>query len=69
MKGISKFLSGEHGAITVDWVVLTAALVGLGLVTVFNLTGGVQHVDTETGNALRGVEVYSANQEQASESD
>ncbi|WP_386679895.1 hypothetical protein [Loktanella sp. R86503] len=27
-----KFVSAEDGAITVDWVVLTAATVGLGLI-------------------------------------
>ena len=28
---ITKFVKSEDGAVTVDWVVLTAALVGLGL--------------------------------------
>jgi Flp pilus assembly pilin Flp len=29
---INNFLRSEDGAVTVDWVVLTAAIVGLGLV-------------------------------------
>jgi Flp pilus assembly pilin Flp len=33
---LKQFLSDETGAVTVDWVVLTAAVVGLGIV-VFNL--------------------------------
>lgn len=35
------FLSSESGAVTVDWVVLTAALVGLGLATMSVVSGGV----------------------------
>jgi len=35
------FLSDESGAVTVDWVVLTAALVGLGLATTAVVTSGV----------------------------
>lgn len=35
MTKISAFLNDETGAVTVDWVVLTAAIVGLGLL-VFN---------------------------------
>lgn len=32
MERISKFLRKEDGAITVDWVVLSAAIIGLGMV-------------------------------------
>jgi Flp pilus assembly pilin Flp len=32
MTKFSAFLNDETGAVTVDWVVLTAAVVGLGLV-------------------------------------
>lgn len=35
MTNFSAFLKDESGAVTVDWVVLTAAVVGLGLL-VFN---------------------------------
>ena len=35
MTKISAFLKDEAGAVTVDWVVLTAAVVGLGLL-IFN---------------------------------
>lgn len=31
MKRITQFLSHEDGAITVDWVVLSAAILGLGM--------------------------------------
>jgi len=34
------FLKDESGAVTVDWVVLTAAIVGLGLAVLTSVTGG-----------------------------
>lgn len=34
------FLKGESGAITVDWVVLTAALIGLGLAVITTVSNG-----------------------------
>ena len=38
MQNVDKFLSDESGAITVDWVVLTAAILGVmfGALTVFH---------------------------------
>ena len=36
---IKNFRNDESGAVTVDWVVLTAAIVGLGVV-VMNVVGG-----------------------------
>jgi Flp pilus assembly pilin Flp len=35
---VARFAMDENGAVTVDWVVLTAALVGLGL-AVINVVG------------------------------
>lgn len=34
------FLRDESGAVTVDWVVLTAALVGLGVAVLTTVSGG-----------------------------
>lgn len=36
------FASDESGAVTVDWVVLTAAIVGLGLVVMTTVGGAVK---------------------------
>ena len=44
---IQNFISNESGAVTVDWVVLTAALVGLGLAVMAVVSGGVE---TMSGN-------------------
>lgn len=55
MTKFSAFLKDEAGAVTVDWVVLTAAVVGLGLLifsyvrpAVSNLAGAI---GTELGKA------------------
>ena len=55
MTKFSAFLKDEAGAVTVDWVVLTAAIVGLGLL-VFNfvrpsVSNLAQAIGTELGNA------------------
>ena len=36
------FTKDESGAVTVDWVVLTAAIVGLGMVVVTSVGGGIE---------------------------
>jgi Flp pilus assembly pilin Flp len=35
------FANDEAGAVTVDWVVLTAAIVGLGIIVMTSVGGGV----------------------------
>lgn len=35
------FARDEDGAVTVDWVVLTAAIVGLGIAVITSVSGGV----------------------------
>ena len=37
---IKTFLSDESGAVTVDWVVLTAAIVGLGIAVLTSVGNG-----------------------------
>ena len=39
---IENFRNDESGAVTVDWVVLTAAIVGLGIAVVATVRGGAQ---------------------------
>ncbi|PWJ15025.1 Flp family type IVb pilin [Jannaschia seohaensis] len=47
---IKNFLKDESGAVTVDWVVLTAALVGLGLAVMAVISSGLENLsgDIET---------------------
>lgn len=48
---IKTFYADEDGAVTVDWVVLTAAVVGLGIAGVFAVSKGVDDLagKIETG--------------------
>lgn len=52
IKFIKKFRKDEEGAVTVDWVVLTAAVVGLGVAGVSTVSGGV---NTLAGSISSGV--------------
>ena len=38
MTYIAKFFESEDGAVTVDWVVLTAAIVGMGVAVIATVT-------------------------------
>jgi Flp pilus assembly pilin Flp len=49
---IETFLSDESGAVTVDWVVLTAAIVGLGLAVMSVVSGGVEDLSGDITTAL-----------------
>ncbi len=40
MKMFNAFLNDESGAVTVDWVVLTAAIVGLGIAVLTSVGNG-----------------------------
>jgi Flp pilus assembly pilin Flp len=55
MTKFSAFLKDESGAVTVDWVVLTAAVVGLGLLIFSWVRPAVSNlaeaINTELGNA------------------
>lgn len=39
---LKNFKNDEDGAVTVDWVVLTAAIVGLGIAVLASVSGGTQ---------------------------
>ena len=51
MNFFNKFRRDEDGAVTVDWVVLTAAIVGLGIAILATVSNGVGDlagaIDTE----------------------
>ena len=55
------FANDEAGAVTVDWVVLTAAIVGLGIVVMKTVGGGVETLSTNVKTAVAGQTVgYTA---------
>ena len=41
------FKNDESGAVTVDWVVLTAAIVGLGMVVMTTVGGGIDSLSAD----------------------
>lgn len=47
------FITSESGAVTVDWVVLTAALVGLGLATMGVVSSGVEDTSGDIDTQLK----------------
>ena len=52
MLNFVEFLKSEDGAVTVDWVVLTAAIIGLGLVVIGSVAGGATDVSDSLGATL-----------------
>lgn len=53
--GFKKFAADKDGAVTVDWVVLTAAIVGIAIAVISTIKGGVDATATEISNALTAV--------------
>ena len=53
---IQNFARDEDGAVTVDWVVLTAAIVGLGIAVLTSVKGGAETmangIEAELGTAV-----------------
>lgn len=47
-----KFHNEEDGAVTVDWVVLTAAVVGLGILALTTIRGGVTTLSNKIDSYL-----------------
>ena len=54
---IKNFASDESGAVTVDWVVLTAAIVGLGLAVMIVVSRGLENLsgDIDTQLSAQGI--------------
>lgn len=53
----AQFLVSEDGAVTVDWVVLTAALVGLGLAVMAVVSGGTEDLSSDIDGQLLAQEI------------
>ncbi len=52
MKFIKNFRKDEDGAVTVDWVVLTAAVVGLAVAAYSTISGGADDLTADTASYL-----------------
>ncbi len=57
---IKSFRNDEDGAVTVDWVVLTAAIVGLGIAVLAAVSGGVEDLSTDISNQLLSQEITTS---------
>lgn len=54
---IKKFHNEEDGAVTVDWVVLTAAVVGLGVVALVAVRSGTISLTDRINTYLQSVSI------------
>ncbi|KIC51170.1 hypothetical protein [Tateyamaria sp. ANG-S1] len=57
IKFIKNFRKDEDGAVTVDWVVLTAAVVGLAIAAYTSIESGATGLTTSIDGYLNGGEV------------
>ncbi len=51
-KFLNAFVKDEDGAVTVDWVVLTAAIVGIALAIVATVSSGLNNAANNIANAI-----------------
>lgn len=54
---LANFIKAEDGAVTVDWVVLTAAIVGMGIAVITTVSKGALDHSTGLGAHLESQEV------------
>ena len=57
---IKNFLECESGAVTVDWVVLTAAIVGLGVIVITTVANGALDHTSGLNSHLEGADVTTS---------
>ncbi len=56
MTEFAEFLSDDAGAVTIDWVALTAGILLLGILVVYSIfNNGVQSLVTNVNSTLEGI--------------
>ncbi|MES0825986.1 Flp family type IVb pilin [Ruegeria sp. SCP11] len=60
IKFIKNFRKDEDGAVTVDWVVLTAAIVGLAAVAYTQIGNGTESIANAVGSTLSSASVATS---------
>ncbi len=62
-EALANFIEAEDGAVTVDWVVLTGAIVGLGIAVISTVAQGALDNSTGIGADLAAREIvdYTSN--------
>ena len=58
---IKKFRRDEDGAVTVDWVVLTAAIVGLGIAVLTSVGNGTTALGSKVSSQLVNQQIVTYN--------
>ena len=54
---VKNFKRDEDGAVTVDWVVLTAAIVGLGIAVLTSVSGGTTSLANKISSNLSSMTI------------
>jgi len=57
LKKLHVFSHADDGAVTVDWVVLTAAVVGLGFAAIVSISGASGSVGTTVQSFLNAITI------------
>ena len=60
LKLINQFVTVEEGAVTVDWVVLTAAIVGIGFIVITTVARGATDQSSGLNDHLLNKSVTTA---------
>ena len=53
---LKRFLADETGAVTTDWVVLAATLIGLAIATLTMVSGGVENLSIEIAEDFAAID-------------
>ncbi|MBV7378981.1 Flp family type IVb pilin [Maritimibacter dapengensis] len=59
MNFVKRFKKDEDGAVTVDWVVLTAAIVGLGIAVLTSVSGGTTSLADKISSSLSAMTILT----------
>ena len=59
MNIVKRFKKDEDGAVTVDWVVLTAAIVGLGIAVLTSVSGGTTSLADKVSSSLSAMTIMT----------
>ncbi|WP_095588259.1 hypothetical protein [Actibacterium ureilyticum] len=59
---VKQFFESESGAVTVDWVVLTAAVVGMAVGVILLFNSGPQNVASKISDSVAGIGIDTGNE-------
>ena len=62
LRKLTAYASDDSGAVTIDWVVLTAAIVGLGMLALTPIAYSTENIADNTGAMLDSVNAGYGNQ-------